>query len=68
MYTSATNTAVILSFEAVITAIASAIIFDEVMSAKMYIGCVILFLAIIVAETRLEFLFNTKTIDVTDEI
>ncbi|MBQ2753078.1 MAG: DMT family transporter [Firmicutes bacterium] len=68
MYTSATNTAVILSFEAVITAIASAIIFDEIMSVKMYIGCVILFLAIIVAETKLEFLFNTKTIDVTDEI
>lgn len=67
-YASPTGAAVILSSEAVVTAIASAIIFKEVFSLSMVAGCVLIFVAIIVTETKLEFLFNSKTVDLRKEI
>ena len=51
-----TRTAIILSTEAVFGTIMSVIIFHEILTPKMIIGCIIIFISIIVAETKLSFL------------
>ena len=51
-----TRTAIILSTEAVFGTIMSVIIFHEVLTARMVVGCIIIFVSIIVAETKLSFL------------
>lgn len=55
-YTSATKTAIILSTEAVFGTLASIIILGEKLNSKMIIGCGIIFLAILITETKLSFL------------
>ncbi|MBB6632282.1 DMT family transporter [Clostridium algidicarnis] len=55
-YTSATKTAIILSTEAVFGTLASVILLGEKLSLKMLMGCGIIFLAIIITETKLSFL------------
>ena len=55
-YTSATKTAIILSTEAVFGTLASVILLGEKLSLKMFIGCIIIFLAIIITETKLSFI------------
>ncbi|WP_243108713.1 DMT family transporter [Clostridium rectalis] len=55
-YTTATHTAVILSLESVFGSILSCILLDELFTYKMCIGCVIILLAIITAETKWNFL------------
>ncbi|MCC3868105.1 DMT family transporter [Terrisporobacter mayombei] len=51
-----TRTAIILSTEAVFGTIMSVIIFHEVLTVRMVVGCIIIFASIIVAETKLSFL------------
>lgn len=58
--TTQTKTAIILSTEAVFGTIFSIIILDEVITIKMIIGCVLIFVGIIMAETKLSFLNKNK--------
>ena len=51
-----TKAAIILSTESVFGTIMSVIIFHEILTPKMIIGCIIIFISIIVSETRLSFL------------
>ncbi|SUY45112.1 transporter [Clostridium putrefaciens] len=55
-YTSASKTAIILSTEAVFGTLASVILLGEKLNLKMFMGCGIIFLAIIITETKLSFL------------
>lgn len=55
-YTYSTHAAIILSTESVFGALLGVIILKEVLTIKMIIGCIGIFLAIITAETKLEFL------------
>lgn len=57
-----TKTAIILSTESVFGAIFSVIILNEIMSFRMVIGCIIIFISIIVAETKLSFLKKNKMV------
>ncbi len=51
-----TKSAIILSTESVFGTIMSVIIFHEVLTARMIIGCIIIFSSIIISETKLSFL------------
>lgn len=55
-----TRAAIILSTESVFGAILSVIILHEVLTIRMIIGCIIIFVSIIIAETKLSFLFKNK--------
>lgn len=59
--TTANEASLILCLEAVFGTLFSVIFYKEVMTAKLYIGFAIIFVALIVSETKLEFL--TKGID-----
>lgn len=65
------ETAIILSTESIFGTIFSAIILREVITLKMFIGCVLIFLAIIMAETKLSFLKKYKSekeaLEITEE-
>jgi drug/metabolite transporter (DMT)-like permease len=51
-YTRASTAALLLSMESVFGALASAIFLGEVMSPRMFLGCVLLFAAIVLAELK----------------
>ena len=53
---SQTKSAIILSLESVFGTILSVIILHEVLTLKMIAGCLIIFCAIIISETKLSFL------------
>lgn len=55
-YVNATKTAIILSTEAVFGTLSSVIFLGESLNLKMIIGCLIIFAAIIITETKLNFL------------
>ncbi len=55
-YVSATKTAIILSTEAVFGTLSSVIFLGESLNIKMIAGCVIIFTAIIITETKLSFI------------
>lgn len=55
-YTPPATAALFLSMESVFGALSSAIFLNEKISLKMFAGCAILFFAILLAETRFEFL------------
>lgn len=55
-----TRTAIILSTEAVFGTIFSIIILKELITAKLVIGSILIFVAIITAETKLSFLKSKK--------
>jgi drug/metabolite transporter (DMT)-like permease len=55
-----TKTAILLSTEAIFGMIFSIIIANEVITLKMIIGSILIFTAIICAETKLSFLFKKK--------
>lgn len=59
-YTTSDHAALILSLESVFGSIFAVIFLGEIFSARMLIGCAIIFLAIIIAETKLEFLGKYK--------
>ena len=53
---SETKSAIILSLESVFGTILSVIILHEVLTIRMVIGCLVIFSAIIISETKLSFL------------
>ncbi len=55
-YTSSSHAAIILSLESVFGALASVLIMKEKMTMQILLGCLIMFLAVITAETKWEFL------------
>jgi len=55
-YTTPTHAAIILSLESVFGSILSVIILGDVFTYKMVIGCIIVFAAIITAETKWQFI------------
>jgi len=55
-YTTAVKAAIIMSLEAVFGMALSALIYKEVLTGQMVFGCIIVFCAIIISETKLEFL------------
>lgn len=57
-----TKTAIILSTESVFGALFSVIILHEVITFRMIIGCIIIFVSIIAAETKLSFLNKKELI------
>jgi drug/metabolite transporter (DMT)-like permease len=59
-YTSPTHAAIILSLESVFGSILSTILLKELFTSKMFVGCVIIFIAILTAETKWEFLRAKK--------
>jgi len=67
-YTSSSHAAIIMSLESVFGVIFSVILLGELLTTKMIIGCSIIFVAIIIAETKLEFLIPKKYKVNKDEI
>lgn len=59
--TSENEASLILALEAVFGTVFSVIFYKELMTARLYIGFIIIFLALVISETRLEFI--TKGID-----
>lgn len=59
-YTTSSHAAIILCLEAVFGTLFAVLILKEVLSMKMIIGCIIIFIGIIITETRLEFLKKDK--------
>lgn len=57
-YTSPSHTAIVLCLESVFGTILSCILLGDNFTYKIFIGCVLIFLAIITAETKWEFLHN----------
>lgn len=55
-YTTASHAAIILSLESVFGSILSIIIFKDKFSLNMILGCLLIFIAIIITETKLSFL------------
>lgn len=64
--TTQSETAIILSTEAIFGTILSAIILHEVITLKMIIGSCLIFFSIIMAETKLSFLFKNKDKEILD--
>ena len=59
-YTSSTKTVVILSTETVFGALFSILILNEEFTSKLLIGCLLIFAAIIISETKLNFLYKFR--------
>ena len=57
-----TKSAIILSTESVFGTIMSVIIFHEILTFRMILGCIIIFMSIIISETKLSFL-KKKSLD-----
>ncbi|MGL5693445.1 MAG: DMT family transporter [Peptostreptococcaceae bacterium] len=62
-----TKAAIILSTESLFGTILSIIIFHEAITFKLVSGCILIFAAIIVSETKLEFLFNKNKKEIYEE-
>lgn len=59
-YVSASTAALLLSTESVFGAVFSALVLGETMDGRAILGCVLIFLAIVLAETKFAFLFGRK--------
>ncbi|SHK07150.1 Permease of the drug/metabolite transporter (DMT) superfamily [Hathewaya proteolytica DSM 3090] len=59
-YTSSTEAAIILCLETVFGSLFSVILLGEKFTVNMVIGCVIIFVALVTAETKLSFIFKPK--------
>ncbi len=59
-YTHPAPAAIIMSLEAVFGALFSVIFYKEVITTRLFIGFCFIFVAIIISETKLSFLFKTK--------
>ncbi len=60
-YTSPSTTALLLSLESVFGAFFSFLFLKEILSPRMFVGCVLIFFSIILAETKLDFLKKKKS-------
>lgn len=61
-YTSSTHAAIILSLESVFGSLLSIIIFKDQFTFSMFIGCVFIFAAILITETKLNFFKKKVTV------
>ncbi len=59
-YTTAASASLFLSLESVFGVLCSAIFLHEAMSPRMAAGCILIFAAILLAETKLSFLFGKE--------
>lgn len=59
-YASAVNVGIICSFESIFAALFSFLFFKEVFTVKMFVGAALLFTAIVVSESKIEF-FSIKS-------
>lgn len=64
-YANPTKSAIILSAESVFGTIASVIVLHEVLSGRMIVGCILIFLAIVVAEVKPT--FQKVTVDASEK-
>ena len=64
---SETKSAIILSLESVFGTILSVIILHEVLTIRMVIGCLVIFSAIIISETKLSFLHRGRKRDIKNK-
>ena len=62
--TTSTHTALILCLESVFGTVLSVIFLKEILTVKMIAGCVLTFMAIILTETKLNFLKRDKVKDI----
>lgn len=67
-YTSSTEAAIILSLETVFGSLFSVWLLNENFTAKMVLGCVIIFIALITAQTKLTFIFGRNRIKAANNI
>ncbi|QZY55449.1 DMT family transporter [Crassaminicella profunda] len=63
-YTSSSHAAIILCLESVFGSLLAVVLLGEVLTMKMLIGCVIIFVGIIITETKLEFI-KKKNMDIS---
>lgn len=66
-YLSASTAALLIATEAIFGVVSSSILLGEKMTTRMIVGCVVILIAIIIAETKLDFLKRNKkesTVDV----
>ncbi|WP_017416074.1 DMT family transporter [Clostridium tunisiense] len=66
-YTTSTHAAIILSLESFFGAVFSVLFFKEIFTLAMVLGCVLIFIAIVTTETKLEFLRKNKSEDEVKE-
>lgn len=59
--TTSTRTGIILSLESVFGALFSVVLYKEEFTVKMILGCILIFCAVIITETKLSFLFKKKS-------
>ncbi|WP_231701788.1 DMT family transporter [Crassaminicella thermophila] len=59
-YTSSSHAAIILCLEAIFGTILAIILLGEILTLKMLIGCIIIFLGIFITETKLDFMKKKK--------
>lgn len=66
-YTSTSSASIILSLESVFGVIFSILMYREIITIKLGLGFVLIFIAVIISETKLEFLLNKNKDDNTEE-
>jgi drug/metabolite transporter (DMT)-like permease len=66
-YTNPTSAAIILSLESVFGVIFSIAFYHEQMTLRLFFGFLFIFTAIIISETKLDFLFKNKKTEVVAE-
>lgn len=64
-YTSANKTALIITTESIFAAILSALLYGERLTLRGYIGCILIFGAVLLAETPIK---KKKQVDSRDRI
>ncbi len=62
-YTSSTHAAIIMSMESVFGSLFSIIILGDQFTALMFVGCIVIFIGVITAETKWSFLRKPKTVE-----
>jgi drug/metabolite transporter (DMT)-like permease len=67
-YTHPAPAAIIMSLESVFGALFSVIFYHEIISTRLFIGFGFIFIAVIISETKLSFLFKTKNRVVVPEL
>lgn len=67
-YTTSTEAAIILCLETVFGSLFSVLLLSEKFTGKMVLGCAIIFIALITAQTKLSFIFNKGKVKVNKTI
>lgn len=62
-YTTSTHAAIILSLESVFGSLFSVLLLSEKFTIRLFLGCIIIFIAVITAETKWNFIRKKKLLD-----